>query len=73
MIVILLRYPTIEQESYFTSQGLHNLIYSRHCNLFLILFFLQLKGYQLMGIVMAVEASKVPAFRDELKSLISES
>ncbi|CAK9311328.1 unnamed protein product [Citrullus colocynthis] len=33
----------------------------------------ELKGYQLMGIVMAVEASKVPTFRDELKSLISES
>ncbi|XP_022159262.1 protein BCCIP homolog isoform X2 [Momordica charantia] len=33
----------------------------------------ELKGYQLMGMVMAVEARKIPTFRDELKSLISEA
>ncbi|KAL0541883.1 hypothetical protein IC582_021962 [Cucumis melo] len=33
----------------------------------------KVEDYELMGIVMAVEASKVPTFRNELKALISES
>ncbi|KAA0046330.1 protein BCCIP-like protein [Cucumis melo var. makuwa] len=33
----------------------------------------EVEDYELMGIVMAVEASKVPTFRNELKALISES
>lgn len=34
---------------------------------------LQLKNYQLMGLVMVVEAEKIPIFRQQLKSLINES
>ncbi|KAI4357614.1 hypothetical protein L6164_001553 [Bauhinia variegata] len=33
----------------------------------------ELKNYKSMGLVMAVEADKIPAFRQELNSLISES
>ncbi|KAI4313760.1 hypothetical protein L6164_026715 [Bauhinia variegata] len=33
----------------------------------------ELKNYKSMGLVMAVEADKIPAFRQELRSLISES
>uniref|UniRef100_A0A2P2J9T8 Uncharacterized protein n=1 Tax=Rhizophora mucronata TaxID=61149 RepID=A0A2P2J9T8_RHIMU len=34
---------------------------------------MQLKNYQSMGLVMAVEANKMPAFREQLHSLIDES
>ena len=33
----------------------------------------ELKNYRPMGLVMAVEAGKIPAFRQELGSLISET
>lgn len=33
----------------------------------------ELRNYRLMGLVMVVEAEKIPTFRQELKSLISES
>lgn len=34
---------------------------------------LQLKNYRIMGLVMAVEAAKIPTFRQELRSLIVET
>lgn len=42
---------------------------TEHC----LQLILQLKNYRLMGLVMAVEAAKIPTFRQELQSLIVET
>ena len=41
-------------------------------DIFMILPYMQLKSYRSMGLVMAVKADKVFAFRQELHSMINE-
>jgi hypothetical protein len=52
---------------------LGQMTYNLMLYLFCFYYFLQLRNYKFMGLVMVVEAEKISAFRQELKSLINES